>query len=209
MIKCKPDHLLEISPKGTVPVLYLEDRTVIEESREIMRWALQNRDPLQLLQRVDASTIDIFDTTFKFHLDRYKYAYRYKNKEDNMDGEGETSRGEEIDHRELCMHLLTDLETRLSHGQGWLSGADPGFTDVALLPFVRQFRIADEKFFESELKQRIPFVYDWLHQFLCWPPFLHVMVKFAPWNQTRLHFSNQCREREYRLICLCVPNFSL
>ena len=80
------------------------------------------------------------------------------------------------------MQLLAELEVKLGHGEGWLSGAGPGFTDVALLPFVRQFRIADEKYFDSEVKQRLPLVYAWLWQFLEWSPFLKVMVKFAPWN---------------------------
>ena len=213
-LKGKPAHLLQVSPKGTVPVLYLgylgeckadDDNgggaavTVIEESREIMEWALRRRDPLQLLRAdgVDVATLDRFDSDFKFHLDRYKYAYRFqkkkeeeKQKEKEKVAEGEVSAAKEeeveeaaeVDHREECMLLLSELEAKLAHGQGWLGGAGPGFTDVALLPFVRQFRIADEKFFNTELQQRLPCVYDWLVHFLTWDPFLKVMVKFVPWN---------------------------
>ena len=159
----KPQAMLALSPKGTVPVLRLPSGEVIDESRAVMDWALAQNDPLHWLANKDEALIDLFDTDFKHHLDRYKYATRYP--EEAVDV------GEQRDH---CAQLLQPLEARLTHG--WLGGAAPAYTDVALLPFVRQFRIADKLWFDEHLD--LPKVRAWVLRFLDWPSFLRVMQKY-------------------------------
>jgi glutathione S-transferase len=203
-LRDKPAHLLKVSPKGTVPVLFspsmkIEEAevggTVIDESREIMQWALRKNDPLELL-RVDEATalenatlIDRFDGTFKFHLDRYKYPYRYKDKgkdkeECDVEAEAEAER-EKYGHRAECMSILRELEEKLLNdvGEGgWMGGTRPCFADIAVLPFVRQFRIADEKYFDVEVFALLPTVHAWLSRFQEWPVFHKVMGKYATWQ---------------------------
>ena len=171
ILRDKPDHMLSLSPKGTVPVLWLEDQTVIDESREVMDWALAQHDPFNWLARADKALVDAYDDTFKHHLDRYKYATRYR---DEAPDHQET----EHHHRAVCHDMLTDLEGRLTHG--WLGGETAGYTDVAILPFIRQFRIADPVWFDADLA--LPKVQNWVMQFLDWPVFTAVMQKYDLWQ---------------------------
>jgi glutathione S-transferase len=168
VLRDKPTHMLELSPKGTVPVLALPDGTVIDESREVMGWALAQNDPQSWLAHKDDALIDTFDGAFKHHLDRYKYATRYQDEEGGTDV---------IAHRTACLEILKTLEPQLA--KGWLAGAQAGFTDVALLPFVRQFRIAAPDWFDSEMN--LPNVQNWLATFLDWPAFTRIMQKYALW----------------------------
>ena len=78
VLRDKPPHMLELSPKGTVPVLQLPDGTVLDESRDVMAWALAQADPQGWLAHKDEALIDAFDGDFKHHLDRYKYTSRYE-----------------------------------------------------------------------------------------------------------------------------------
>ena len=164
VLRDKPPHMLELSPKGTVPVLQLPDGTVLDESRAVMGWALAQADPQGWLAHKDEALIDAFDGDFKHHLDRYKYTSRYK------DSDAPT-------HRTVCHDMLQKLEPNLS--EGWLAGDRAGFTDIALLPFVRQFRIADPAWFDTEMG--LPNVQNWLMRFLDWPPFTRIMGKYALW----------------------------
>jgi len=163
ILRDKPEAMLALSPKGTVPVLHLPGGQVIDESRAVMDWALDQNDPLNWRQHKDDALIDHFDTDFKHHLDRYKYATRYP--EEAVDV---------TQQRDYCVRLLAPLEAQLT--SDWLGGPAPAYTDVALLPFVRQFRIADINWFDEHL----PFakVRDWLVRFLDWPGFLRVMQKY-------------------------------
>jgi glutathione S-transferase len=166
VLRDKPAHMLELSPKGTVPVLQLESGTVLDESREVMGWALAQADPHGWLAHQDDALIDLFDGEFKHHLDRYKYATRYED-------EG----ADALAHRAACHKILQDIEPLLA--DGWLAGKAAGFTDVALLPFVRQFRIADADWFDNEMA--LPRVQSWVTRFLDWPPFTRIMGKYALW----------------------------
>ena len=157
----KPGVFLNTSQKGTVPVLVTDQ--VIEESIEVMDWALAQNDPLNWRQHKDDALIDLFDTDFKHHLDRYKYATRYP--EEAVDV---------TEQRAHCVRLLAPLEARLT--EAWLGGAAPAYTDVALLPFVRQFRIADIAWFDAQLD--LAHVRDWVLRFLDWPGFVRVMQKY-------------------------------
>ena len=163
LLRDKPEAMLALSAKGTVPVLRLASGEIIDESRAVMDWALAQNDPLTWLAHKDEALIDRFDTDFKHHLDRYKYATRYPEEAVYV-----------AEQRDFCVQLLQPLEARLA--QGWLGGAAPAYTDVALLPFVRQFRIADTAWFDEAFE--LEKVREWVLRFLEWPSFLRVMQKY-------------------------------
>lgn len=160
----KPDAMLAASPKGTVPVLVLEEGTVIDESLAIMRWALARHDPERWLDRDDADLIAHSDRSFKHDLDRYKYSSRYGS-------DAET-------HRERGMQFLHLLDGRLADG-GQLCGRARGLTDAAIMPFVRQFAGVEPAWFA---RQPIPHVLEWLDGHLASPLFEAVMLRSAPWS---------------------------
>jgi glutathione S-transferase len=164
-LAAKPPELLAASPKGTVPVLVLEDGRVIDQSLDIMRWALAQDDPEGWLAGDDAALIATNDGPFKHHLDRAKYPGRYE--EDS-----------EADHRAEALALLAPLEAQLADAP-WLGGATRGFTDIALLPFIRQFAAIDPAWFAA---QPLPRLQAWLEQLLASELFARVMGKYAPWQ---------------------------
>ncbi len=168
LLRDKPPHMLALSPKGTVPVLQLPDGTVLDESRDVMDWGLARHDPHHWLAHKDDGLIDEFDGAFKHHLDRYKYATRYQGEEDGADA---------MQHRNACHAILKQLEPQLT--AGWLAGKNPAYTDIALLPFVRQFRIADPHWFDNDMA--LPNVQNWVLNFLDWPPFTRIMGKYELW----------------------------
>jgi glutathione S-transferase len=160
----KPAAMLAASPKGTVPVLVLGCESVIDESLQIMRWALANRDPDRWLERDDRDLVARNDTSFKQDLDRYKYWERY--------GADRTL------HRANGLEFLTGLDTRLA-AAGQLCGSDPGLTDAAILPFVRQFAAVDREWFSAQPLRRLR---TWLDGHLASPLFQSVMGRSAPWS---------------------------
>ncbi len=182
ILRDKPAHMLALSAKGTVPVLWVEQKQVIDESREVMAWALAQNDPFDWLARADEGRIDAFDDSFKHHLDRYKYATRYADEIDNV-----------LLHRAACQDMLRQVEQDLA--DDWLGGGQAGLTDVAILPFVRQFRIADSDWFDQQLG--LPRVQAWLQRFLAWPVFVAVMDKYALWQSetSGVHFQPKIEGR--------------
>ncbi|OEJ64335.1 glutathione S-transferase [Magnetovibrio blakemorei] len=161
----KPQTMLTLSPKGTVPVLHLPSGEVIDESLDIMAWALTEHDPLGWRDHRDDDLIRACDTDFKFHLDRYKYATRY----DNSDP---------LEHRSLGEAFVLGLDQRLT-AQPFLGGLHPRLTDMAIAPFVRQFALPDwEWFFHT------PYVHvqGWLNAFISSAAFAQVMDKRPPWR---------------------------
>ncbi len=167
ILRDKPAHMIALSPKATVPVLWLADGSVVEESIEIMHWALP--DAASTLSAQDIALLHQIDTDFKHHLDRYKYANRYPDADALM-------------HRNGCLAILDQIEQRLAAASAgnWLGGNVPGFIDLAILPFVRQFRIADETWFDAQ--SGLPCVRAWLASFLAWPAFQSVMHKYPQWR---------------------------
>ncbi|MBD8095027.1 glutathione S-transferase [Pseudomonas fluorescens] len=161
-LKAKPAEMLTLSPKGTVPVLCVNGR-VIEESLEIMQWALAQHDPdnwsLQGDPRVQALIAEN-DQVFKHHLNRYKYAERYP--EQPM--EHYRAEGEEF---------LQKLDTLLA-GRDFLLAEHLSLADVALAPFVRQFAHVDREWFACTPYHRLQ---AWLQRFLESPLFVAVMAK--------------------------------
>ena len=160
----KPAAMLAASPKGTVPVLVLDDGTVIEESLQIMRWALAQDDPEGWLARDDRALVARNDGPFKHDLDRYKYPNRHGS--------------DPLAHRERGLEFLRLLDDRLS-GAGQLCGTQRGIADAAITPFVRQFAAVDPDWFAA---QPIPHVQAWLTDHLAAPLFQEIMAKVAPWT---------------------------
>jgi glutathione S-transferase len=167
----KPESMLAISPKGTVPVLWVKGQ-VLEESLDIMNWALSQGDPAQwqtqhLTCHEEAlNLVKQCDQDFKINLDRYKYPNRY----DLMDGSV---------HRELGAQYLLKLEERLRRfahlvGPAWT------WVDAAIAPFVRQFARTDRAWFDD---QPWPALKNWLENFEQSPEFEVVMHKYKVWHQ--------------------------
>ena len=167
----KPEHMLEASPKGTVPVLILEDK-IIDESIDIVNWALNitnvfegniKQDQINLTEEL----IDLFDDKFKYHLDRYKYSNRYE----DVDVEH---------HQNECLNILKKLETIID-GTNWIFGDSISKLDILILPFIRQFRIADQEWFDFQ--QSIPGIQRVLMNFLDSNIFKSVMNKYEEWYE--------------------------
>ncbi|MFJ7312141.1 glutathione S-transferase [Pseudomonas sp. NPDC098747] len=161
-LKAKPAEMLAISPKGTVPVLDADGR-VIDESLEIMRWALAQNDPQDWLLGGDpriAELIDANDQVFKVHLNRYKYAERYP--EQPM----ELYRAEGA----VFLHRLDEL----LQGRDYLLTDHASLADVALLPFIRQFAHVDREWFAQTPYVRLQ---AWLQHFLESDLFTSIMKK--------------------------------
>ena len=164
VLRDKPAAMLEASPKGTIPVLVTPEGSVIDESLDIMHWALEQDDPEEWLAKRDTELIDANDGPFKHHLDRYKYATRYTDVDPD-------------DHRTEALRHLADLNARLAD-QAYLHGSTRGLTDIALFPFVRQFANTDRAWFAS---QSVPNVQDWLQRLVGSNLFAAVMHKHEPW----------------------------
>ena len=159
-LKAKPAEMLAASPKGTVPVLVCADGSVIEQSLDIMHWALARHDPDNWLQPGCAALIEENDTRFKVLLDRYKYAIRYP--EHPMEY-----------YREQGAEFLQRLEDVLARS-AYLAGPALSLADVALAPFVRQFAHVDRDWFEQAPYPRLN---AWLERFLASELFSSVMKK--------------------------------
>ncbi|MCO5787036.1 glutathione S-transferase [Pseudomonas sp. G11-1] len=174
VLKNKPAQMLAISPKGTVPVLELaeddsSERLVIEESRQIVEWALRQNDPKGLLNidLVSANTlIDQNDNEFKHWLDRYKYADRHP----------ELTQPEYRQQGEVFLQVLEQLLAK----NKYLLGSNISIADIGIMPFVRQFAHVDQEVFYS---LPYPNLQQWLRDWLEHPVFQHVMIKFQPWQE--------------------------
>ncbi|WP_447756114.1 glutathione S-transferase [Sphingopyxis fribergensis] len=165
LLRDKPAAMLAVSPKGTVPVLVRPDGTVIDESIDIMRWALAQKDPEDWLSRADAALVAEFDGMFKHHLDRYKYAGRYD--------------ADPLRHRAAGLAMLAGLGERLA-AQDYLGGASRGLSDIALFPFVRQFGGVDAAWFAAHAPRRVR---EWTAVLMASDLFGQAMVKLAPWAE--------------------------
>ena len=166
--------MLEASPKGTVPVLVLANGTVIDESLAVMHWALNQADPCDLRRQGSGKTqhciqqlIELNDTTFKHHLDRFKYTDRFPGQ----------SRQE---HQQQGLEVLRSWSDRIADCGGWLVDSSCSLADVALWPFVRQWRIADPAGFDAD--QSLQPLRGWLRRFLQDPDFERLMQRADPWH---------------------------
>ena len=167
----KPKQMIDKSPKGTVPVLVLQ-KEVIDESNDIIEWALSsnnifdgNIDHYQIV--LTNNLIELFDTKFKYNLDRYKYATRYENIDKDK-------------HKMECLDILINLENVISNKE-WILGSKINKLDISILPFIRQFRIADIEWFDKQNK--IKGIQKILFNFLDSNLFKEVMYKYDVWEE--------------------------
>ena len=173
VLRDKPAEMLEASPKGTVPVIVETDGTVIEESLDVMAWALGHNDAEGWLNPDQGSRAEMdaliaeSDGPFKRALDRYKYPNRYED-------EGIVR----ADQRALGLRFLETLDTRLSD-KAQLFGDRVSYADIAIFPFIRQFANTDREWFDA---LDLPHLQAWLAGHLESPRFKQIMPKFAQWK---------------------------
>ena len=166
LLRDKPAPFLAASPKGTVPVVQ-DGTTVIEESRDVMLWALGQSDPEGWLKMPDAghALIDTCDGPFKQALDYTKYAVRFPDRDEAVE-------------RAKAMVFLNELNDRLGT-TAFLMGPKRTLADIAILPFVRQFANTDRIWFDA---QGLGPLTTWLDAFLVSDRFRGVMKKYPPWQ---------------------------
>lgn len=169
-LKDRPAHLRELSPKATVPVLQLEDGSVIDESLNVMRWALAQNDPEGWLPHEEEAAetdrwIAANDGEFKHDLDRFKYADRYED-------------SDPLQARDRAERFVIELDGRL-RSHRYLLRDTIALVDVAIFPFVRQFAAADRAWFDDTAHSK---VHRWLADWEADPLFRAIMTKIAPWQ---------------------------
>jgi glutathione S-transferase len=166
-LRDKPAHLLQISPKGTVPVMQLADGTVIEQSLDIMLWALKEHALQTSIHAGSRALILENDTHFKQALDAYKYPERYPNQT-------------QAQHRAAGELYLQQLEDLL-HQHAFLMSDDAGFADIAIFPFVRQFAAVDVAWWQTE---PYPKLAAWLTHWVESALFNSIMTKNPTYQST-------------------------
>lgn len=179
VLRDKPAEMLSLSTKGTVPVLALADGTIIDESIDILKWALAQNDPEDWLApdpELAQALITHNDGPFKAALDTYKYAER--------SGLGPA---EKLAARDAGLRTLTDLNERIDAHGGQLMAPHRSFADIAIFPFIRQFANTDRDWFDA---LALPALQDWLAGHLSSALFHSIMDKYARWKpgNTPPHF---------------------
>ncbi len=167
LLKNRPDELYALSPKGTVPVLQLNDKTVIDESIDVMKWALAQSDPEHWYTeniKVQNSLIDQNDGDYKKWLDKYKYHVRFK------DGSYE-------EYQYAVGEILKTYESILSKSP-YLCGDKVTLADMALFPFIRQGAYVDLNWFNAQF----PKLSTWLKIFNESELFETIMKKYTVWK---------------------------
>jgi len=168
VLKNKPQAMLAVSPKATVPVI-VDDGFVIDESIDIMAWALNRSDPDGWLSHpLDHQLIQRNDGEFKANLDRYKYFERYPEQSQDC-------------YFEKALGFLSDLEASLignNQFNYFLESSSVTTLDVAIFPFIRQFAFVDKPRFDA---LELPKLKAWLAFFLESDLFLNVMNKYSAW----------------------------
>ena len=168
-LQSKPTELLEASPKGTVPILLLPDGLVIDESLDIMIWALERNHNQTWLNKdnKEMSLINLNDTEFKKYLDRYKYHDRHP-------------QNSKESYRNKCNTILEEYEKSLIKSQ-YLINDNVNIADISIFPFVRQFANVDYTWFENN------YVYlsRWLKNISSSEIFTSVMKKYDTWDKNK------------------------
>jgi glutathione S-transferase len=168
VLRDKPAEMLALSPKGTVPVLWLPDGQVLEQSLAIVRWAFVDTGDnggwwARAQSDPNLALLEACDGPFKHHLDRTKYPERF--------GEGADDKGY---HREQAVAvLLKPLDAQLQR-TGQLGGQSPSAADIAIFPFVRQFAAVEPAWFQA---LPLPALQVWLGGWLSSPLFNTAMFK--------------------------------
>lgn len=166
VLRDKPEAFLKTSKSATVPCLDFGAEQ-IDESLDIMLWALSQSDPEDLLAMpaLGHELIAECDGPFKAALDRSKYATRFQD-------------SDPLEERAKASALIAKLEAQLG-ASPWLFGMAPKLADIAILPFVRQFAHIDQTWFASE---PWPAVQSWLAAFKASDRFTRIMQKYPPWQ---------------------------
>jgi len=170
LLRDKPPSMLQYSAKGTVPVLILQDGKIIDESLDVIDWALNLNDPDDWQRSKDTKKtkelIKINDGEFKYHLDRYKYSKRYDNEDPEF-------------HRKKCLKFIESVNNELNNSK-YIFDDNISYADIVLLPFIRQFRIADIEWFDS-----LPYdnLKKWLSSFLNSSLLNSIMKKYDLWKE--------------------------
>lgn len=170
VLKDKPQEMLALSSKGTVPVLDL-GHIVIDESLDILKWSLEQHDPEGWMQfdadRLTemAALVEACDSNFKRHLDHYKYSDRYP------------LHAQEY-YRDQCIPFLEVLSKRLE-SNAYLFASRISYADIAIFPFIRQFASVDAAWFGS---MSLPGLHRWLTQLVESDLFKSIMVKYPKWQ---------------------------
>ncbi len=167
VLRDKPDAMITASPKATVPILVLPDSTVLEQSLDIMHWALRQNDPQHWLKHEKQANalIEQADGPFKMALDRYKYHRRYED-------------ANPIDEQAKALNILQKWDAIIGD-KPCFYGEHNGVADFAIFPFVRQFANHDRDWFDA---QDIPNIQCWLTGHLASPLFQSIMHKYPPWH---------------------------
>lgn len=168
LLKDKPSEMIEASPKATVPVLVDTDGTVVDESLDVMLWALGQSDPENWQSEEAMELIAHNDGPFKAALDRYKYPNRYA-----------SEMIDRYEQRAICASTFERYEKRLTR-QKFLLGNKPTIADNAIFPFVRQCANVDREWFDA---QPWPNLRKWLEHFLSSERFDYIMRKNVPWQR--------------------------
>ena len=166
-LKNRPEDLYKISPKGTVPVLYLQDGIVIDESINIMKWANNLIEKEHLLitdKNIQYEIIEENDKNFKPLLDKYKYFDRFP--ENSQDY-----------YRAECITYLLNIE-KLLHKNNYIMGKKIQFVDIALFPFIRQFMAVNIEWFKCEFEN----IFIWYEKISNTQLFLKIMKKYDFWD---------------------------
>ena len=170
LLRDKPPSMLEYSSKGTVPVLVLQSGEVIDESLDVIDWALNLNDPDNWQRSKNnektKELIKINDGEFKYHLDRYKYSKRYDNEDPEF-------------HRKKCLKFIESINNELNNSE-YIFDDNISYADIVVLPFIRQFRIADIEWFDS-----LPYdnLKKWLSSFLDSSLLNSIMKKYDLWQE--------------------------
>lgn len=171
-LKRKPERMLAVSPKGTVPVLQC-NLGVLEESLDILWWALQQNDPdawLDCDREQAQSLIKQADGDFKYWLDRYKYHVGYPEQPPEA-------------YRERAQAILREWNERIGCAGEFLLGESASVADVALFPFVRQFANVDTAWFAQA--QGLDALRGWLDRWITSQRFQEIMQKDNAWVEAR------------------------
>jgi len=168
-LKNRPDSLYTISPKGTVPVLQISNTEIIDESLQIMLWAIEksNLDWLGKNPKKQIDMIKINDTDFKYWLNRYKYSDRYPEKSINF-------------YKDNCTIILSTYEEILNQ-EKYLFDSKYQLADIAIFPLIRQCENVDPSWFADNL----PNLSQWLNQIKLSNVFLSVMNKYELWDEDK------------------------
>lgn len=164
----KPYEMLKISSKGTVPVLQFPT-DVLDESLDIISWAMESYAPSvhiysEAEELLSLRLIQLFDSKFKYHLDRYKYSSRYY-----VDPK---------QHQQECKTILQNFEAEINPSP-WIFGKQISLLDISILPFIRQCKIADPNWFFA---QKFSKVINYLNYFENSKLFDQAMQKYELWD---------------------------